>query len=313
MLRGATLDQRIATGFNRNHRGNSEGGIIDEEYLVEYVVDRVDTTATVWLGLTVGCARCHDHKFDPVTQKEYYQLFSFFNNLDEKGRVFKLGNSPPLVVAPTRQQQRKLQELTGGLAAAEAAFAALEDELVACQSQWADSFRPDGPTSWAPRSGLVAHLPLDGTAVDAVAGESRELHGAVTFATGMTDQAASFDGAAHVDAGQVGNFNYLTKFTFAAWISPTAETGTVLARMANAFDATGYSLMLEDGKLQINLINRWLDDALRVETRQPPQARSLAARGCDLRRHARRFGRAAVCRWPGAAEQGPAGCVEPIV
>ena len=80
----ATLDQQIATGFNRNHRGNAEGGIIPEEYAVEYVVDRVETTATVWLGLTLGCARCHDHKFDPFTQQEFYQLFAFFNNVPEK-------------------------------------------------------------------------------------------------------------------------------------------------------------------------------------------------------------------------------------
>ena len=85
LLPGATLDQRIATGFNRNHRGNSEGGIIPEEYAVEYVVDRVDTTATVWLGLTLACARCHDHKFDPITQREFYQVFAFFNQVPEKG------------------------------------------------------------------------------------------------------------------------------------------------------------------------------------------------------------------------------------
>ena len=84
MLPNATLDQKIATGFNRNHRGNGEGGIIPEEFAVEYVVDRVNTTSTVWLGLTVGCARCHDHKFDPLTHKEFYQLFAFFNNVPER-------------------------------------------------------------------------------------------------------------------------------------------------------------------------------------------------------------------------------------
>ena len=78
MLPGATLNQRIATGFNRNHRGNAEGGIIPEEYAVEYVVDRVDTTSTVWLGLTMACARCHDHKFDPISQREFYQFFAYF-------------------------------------------------------------------------------------------------------------------------------------------------------------------------------------------------------------------------------------------
>ena len=67
---------------------------------VEYVVDRVDTTATVWLGLTMGCARCHDHKYDPITQKEFYQLFAFFNNVPERGKAIKYGNSPPVLKAP---------------------------------------------------------------------------------------------------------------------------------------------------------------------------------------------------------------------
>src|SRR5206468_3418921 len=87
MLPNATLDQKIATGFNRNHRGNSEGGVIPEEYAVEYVVDRVDTTSTVFLGLTLGCARCHNHRFDPLTQKEFYQLFAYFNNVPERGKA----------------------------------------------------------------------------------------------------------------------------------------------------------------------------------------------------------------------------------
>ena len=108
MLPGATLDQKIATGFNRNHRGNGEGGIIPEEYAVEYVVDRVDTTATVWLGLTLACARCHSHKFDPIGQDEFYRFFALFNNVPEEGRAVKYGNSPPLIKAPTRAQQQKL-------------------------------------------------------------------------------------------------------------------------------------------------------------------------------------------------------------
>src|SRR5687767_13725220 len=79
LIPDATLEQKIASGFNRNHRITLEGGVIPEEARVEYVIDRVETTATTWLGLTLGCARCHDHKYDPVTQKEFYQLFAFFN------------------------------------------------------------------------------------------------------------------------------------------------------------------------------------------------------------------------------------------
>ena len=111
MLPHATPSQILATGFNRNHRGNGEGGIIPEEYAVEYVVDRVDTTSTVWLGLTLGCARCHDHKYDPFTQKEFYQVFAYFNNVPERGKAFKYGNSPPVMPAPTAEQQAVLAAL----------------------------------------------------------------------------------------------------------------------------------------------------------------------------------------------------------
>src|SRR5215216_3960399 len=108
LLPGATLDQRIATGFNRNHRGNAEGGIVPEEYAVEYVADRVETTATVWMGLTMLCARCHDHKYDPIRQEEFYRVFALFNNVPERGKAIKFGNSPPTVKAPTRAQQGRL-------------------------------------------------------------------------------------------------------------------------------------------------------------------------------------------------------------
>jgi Protein of unknown function (DUF1553)/Protein of unknown function (DUF1549)/Planctomycete cytochrome C len=100
LLPNPTFRQQVATGFNRNHRINSEGGSIPEEWLVEYVVDRVDTLGTVWLGLTVQCARCHDHKYDPISQKEYYQLFATLHQNDEWGLGPNNGNSPPFVTVP---------------------------------------------------------------------------------------------------------------------------------------------------------------------------------------------------------------------
>ena len=111
LLPNATLDQRIATGFGRNHVINSEGGIIDEEYRVEYVTDRVRTLGMAWLGLTLECAHCHDHKYDPITQKDHYRFYAFFNNVPELGEDGRVTNAAPVMPAPTSEQQRQMRAL----------------------------------------------------------------------------------------------------------------------------------------------------------------------------------------------------------
>ncbi len=127
LLPGVTLAQRIATGFNRNNRTVTEAGSIDEEWRVENAVDRVETTATVFLGLTLGCGRCHDHKFDPISQREFYQFFAFFNSVNEKGvYTEQRGNVPPLVRLPTPQDEARQKQLDGAIAAAERALRELE-------------------------------------------------------------------------------------------------------------------------------------------------------------------------------------------
>lgn len=98
LLPDRTQDMLLATAFNRNHRINDEGGIIPEEWRVEYVADRVETTSTTWMGLTVGCARCHSHKYDPISQKDFYQLFAFFNNVPENGKDGALAPKPNMPV-----------------------------------------------------------------------------------------------------------------------------------------------------------------------------------------------------------------------
>ncbi|MCZ6835760.1 MAG: PSD1 and planctomycete cytochrome C domain-containing protein [Planctomycetota bacterium] len=111
LLPEATLQQRIASGFNRNHGISWEGGIIPEEYRIEYVVDRVSTTSTVWMGLTMGCARCHDHKFDPVSQKEFYSFSAFFNSIAEQGADGQKGNAAPFLPTPSDTQKLELEIL----------------------------------------------------------------------------------------------------------------------------------------------------------------------------------------------------------
>ncbi|MES2694562.1 MAG: DUF1553 domain-containing protein [Verrucomicrobiota bacterium] len=129
LLPKPTVEQRIATAFNRNHVISSEGGIIDEEYRVEYVADRVRTTSTAWLGLTFECARCHDHKFDPITAKDYYRLFAFFNNVFEHGEDGRVANAVPMMPAPTREQQATL-------AKQEKEIAALDAKLQEARAKW---------------------------------------------------------------------------------------------------------------------------------------------------------------------------------
>src|SRR5947207_4126138 len=111
LLPNATLEQTIASGFNRCHVTTSEGGSIEEEVYVRNVVDRVDTTGTVFLGLTTGCARCHDHKYDPITMKDYYQLFAFFNSLDERALDGNAAAYPPIIRVPSKEQTAALAQL----------------------------------------------------------------------------------------------------------------------------------------------------------------------------------------------------------
>jgi hypothetical protein len=136
LLPNPTLAQRIATGFNRNNRTVTEAGSIDEEWRVENAVDRVETTATVFLGLTLGCGRCHDHKFDPISQREFYQFYAFFNSVNEKGvYTEQRGNVPPLVALPSPADTERLRQLDTALAAAEKAVRDLGKQAGAAEAK----------------------------------------------------------------------------------------------------------------------------------------------------------------------------------
>src|SRR5262249_38591170 len=266
LLPHPTLEQQIATGLNRNHRGNAEGGIIPEEYAVEYVVDRVDTTATVWLGVTLGCARCHSHKYDPFTQKEYYQLFAFFNNVPERGKAIKYGNSPPMIPAPTRAQQEQLKRLDERLRTAQREWEGLRPELERAQAMWEKS--SPSPLHWTFTKGLRARYRLDGNTADATGhGRVGKIEdGSACYVPGRAGKAADFDGKRFIDAGDVGDFGFYDKFSLSAWIQPRGNEGVIVSRAEDADRDKGYALQLAGGKLQLNFVQRWLDDALRVET-----------------------------------------------
>ena len=136
LLPEPTIEQKIATGFNRCHVTTSEGGSIDEEYYVQYAIDRADTTSTVWMGLTVGCAQCHDHKYDPITQKEFYQLYAYFNNITEKAMDGNRKDSPPVVKLPTPEQEAELAAFDEQIAELDAQTKSPIPEIDATQVAW---------------------------------------------------------------------------------------------------------------------------------------------------------------------------------
>jgi hypothetical protein len=141
LLEKPTQAQLIATGFHRNHMINGEGGRIAEESRVDYVNDRVETTGTVWMGLTVGCARCHDHKFDPISQKEYYGLYAYFNSIEESGANDAGGLANPLLSLANDEQNQKLNELREVENKTNKARDAIEKQLRENQANWETSLR----------------------------------------------------------------------------------------------------------------------------------------------------------------------------
>jgi Protein of unknown function (DUF1553)/Protein of unknown function (DUF1549)/Concanavalin A-like lectin/glucanases superfamily/Planctomycete cytochrome C len=249
LLPKATLPQKIATGFNRNHRTNGEGGIIPEEYRVEYVADRTQTTATVWMGLTVGCARCHDHKYDPISQKNFYQMFAYFNNIpNEKGFSYNYGNEEPYIKAPLPEQQQKLDAMDHEIAAAQARFDSLEARIAKEQHRWEQKLRKKAPEP-------------DWTVERALLFRSTD-HGAIA-------DAYRFDNSAPVEIKKsIARFGYLDPFTFSAWVRPESEKGGLFSQSEDYFEGTGHGLYILDGKLRLHIVHRWTDLAIRVETKQ---------------------------------------------
>jgi hypothetical protein len=255
LLPNPTLDQRIATGFNRNHRTSGEGGIIPEEYRVEYVADRAQTTASVWIGLTMGCARCHDHKYDPIFQKDFYRLFAYFNRIpNEKGFAFNYGNEEPYIKAPLPEQQQKLQELDAAVTAQQKHYNSLQPQLQASLAKWEHT---------------IAHSSVDWTVTkDLVFRSDDKLKASdVPSDQSPAGPAWHFDNKHFLDIPKdIANFGYMDPFTFSAWIKPESDKGAILSQSEDYFEGMGHGLYLIDGKLRLHVVLRWTDLALRIET-----------------------------------------------
>ncbi len=234
LLPGATMEQRMATGFNRNHRYNSEAGLVPEEFLLENAVDRVDTTGTLWMGLTVGCARCHDHKYDPISQRDYYQMIAFFNSVPEAGRAIKSGNSEPVMIAPTKEQQVELAKREAQLAAAAAKASAVR-----------------GPDSDLCEEGPLINRKL-----------ARQFLPEALVLRGETSHALKgLDKKSALRANQ--------RFTVSFWLRPDSlSNGVILSRQNTGSTRPGIEVALVDGgRIRFDLITRWLAGVGRVTSK----------------------------------------------
>jgi hypothetical protein len=270
LLPGATLPQKIATGFNRNNRTVTEAGSIDEEWRVENNVDRVETTTTVFLGLTMGCARCHDHKFDPITQEEFYRFFAFFNSVNEKGvYTEQKGNVPPLVEVPTPKDRERLRQFDEAIARAEKVVREREAGVAERQRRWEKEQRartPPEPRDWAVRFGLEGDLVC--TAGDGKAGEGVYRGRTPAWADGPFGRALHLDGKAEsfVEAGQAADFEGDRPFSCGAWVRP-AGNGAVLSKMDDDARYRGCDLLVQNGKVEVHLVHDWPEDAIKIVTR----------------------------------------------
>lgn len=273
LLPGATLSQKIATGFNRNNRTVTEAGSIDEEWRIENAVDRVETTATVFLGLTMGCARCHDHKFDPVTQKEFYQFLAFFANVNEKGVYTETrGNVPPIVSVPSLEDEKNLRRLTAEIAAADKTVKDEESRLGDRQRQWEQTEQagalPAEPADWNARAELDECLHFTGPHgtlrklvyrggvpkwVDAPSGKALQLDGKENSLAELEH----FEGPDRAD-----------HFSCGAWVFARGN-GAVVSKMDDRAGYRGFDLLVNNGKVDVHLVDAWPDNAVKVTTKEP--------------------------------------------
>jgi hypothetical protein len=275
LLPNATLSQRVATGFNRNHVLTTEGGIIEEEYHVEYVVDRVHTTSTVFMATSLQCARCHDHKYDPITQREFYQFAAFFNNVPDRVVGYSQGRmAEPLLKVPSPEQQAELDRLERCRAELPEALAARAAAVGEDLARWEATLTPE-QIEQTSAAGLVAHFPLDETEGDRVEnavapGLPGTIKGPAMRVPGRLAGGLQFDGQTHVEAGGAGAFEADNAFSIAAWIRPTStEASTVLSKMDEVAGNRGYDVILEGAKVASHFVDHWPDKAFKVVSKQP--------------------------------------------
>jgi mono/diheme cytochrome c family protein len=272
LLPGATREQRLATAFNRLHLQNEEGGIVEEEFRVSYVVDRVDTFGTAFLGLTLECSRCHDHKFDPITMRDFYSLFAFFQNIDEAGQNPYTGfvdyTPVPAMLLSDAATDERLAKLSRQIDAKEKQLGAMREAARGAFAEWLAD-KQAAPTV----SGLVAAFSFDDIHTNKVANsadatKAGDAHEGPVLVEGRNGRAAELNGDNGFTFPGIGHFTRTDPFSIALWLQTPvhASRQVVLHHTKAPADAgsRGYELLLEEGRLAVGLHHMWPGNSIKV-------------------------------------------------
>ncbi|MBV9470163.1 MAG: DUF1553 domain-containing protein [Abitibacteriaceae bacterium] len=277
LLPKPTQDQLVATGFQRCNITTNEGGTIAEENLANYANDRVSTTGWVFMGMTMNCAACHDHKFDPITQKDFYSMSAFFRNTTQgalDGNV-KDGNGPSMTVVTDPDDYARWTQLPDLIKTAKERVEGRKKEAVPAFNKWAATVK--ATDFKVPSDGLVFHAPLNEGMGDEVSGEAngptkiKSIGKLEWKLDGKLGPAPVIKAGATFDADNVGDFEKDQAFSYGAWVKPMAGPGgAIFARMDEANDFRGWDLWVQDRNFATHIINKWPVNALKMVTTDSP-------------------------------------------
>ena len=276
LLENPSIDQLVASGFQRCAMSTNEGGTIDEENLALYATDRVQTFGWVYLGLTTNCCQCHDHKFDPISMKDYYSLAAFFRNTTQpaKDGNVKDGRGPAIRV-PMEADRARWATIDGEIAAARSARDARKAMAQEPFAQWLTSTSADAIREAIPAEGRLAYLPLtEGTGNNVVGtgdvGEIKVIgNGNLEWREdGKLGPAIQLKSGSTLEAGALGDFALDQPFSHSEWIrtSNPGQHASPIARMDEKNKHRGWDLFIMGGRLAMHLIESWPENAIKVST-----------------------------------------------
>jgi hypothetical protein len=281
LLPSPTREQIIATGFHRCNMTTNEGGTIAEENLANYARDRVETTSWVWLGLTANCCVCHDHKFDPVTQKDFYQMAAFFRNTTQGALDGNIRDTAPILMLPKPEDEKRYKDIPGELESTKQTVAARKKSLRTEFDQWLETAKPEDWDAEVAKIGApVFHLPLDAEQpADAIGGTwkgkplSVKSIGPVHWEESGRHgpgKALRLDGKSPVEIGtDVGAFEKDGARSFGCWVKlgkAFSGSAAIIARMDDDDGHRGWDLCAQDGEFSSHLVHKWQNDAIKVTT-----------------------------------------------